>query len=86
MMRHPQLEADDLIAGWVQAHPNDNHVIISTDGDFAQLIAPNVKQYNGIQNVTITHIQFYDSPSFVSFASFSSLSPLLRPHAQLPVL
>ena len=37
-----QLEADDLIAGWVQAHPNDNHVIISTDGDFAQLIAPNV--------------------------------------------
>ena len=27
VMRHPQLEADDLIAGWVQAHPNDNHVI-----------------------------------------------------------
>ena len=43
-----QLEADDLIAGWVQAHPNDNHVIISTDGDFAQLIAPNVRQYNGV--------------------------------------
>jgi 5'-3' exonuclease len=60
MMRHPQLEADDLIAGWVQAHPNDNHVIISTDGDFAQLIAPNVKQYNGIQNVTITHEGYFD--------------------------
>ena len=53
MIRHPQLEADDLIAGWVQAHPNDNHVIISTDGDFAQLIAPNVKQYNGVSNTTI---------------------------------
>jgi hypothetical protein len=50
MMRHPQLEADDLIAGWVQNHPNDNHVIISTDGDFAQLIAPNVKQYNGVSD------------------------------------
>ena len=37
-MQHKQLEADDLIAGWVQAHPNDNHVIISTDGDFAQLL------------------------------------------------
>jgi 5'-3' exonuclease len=60
MMRHPQLEADDLIAGWVQAHPNDNHVIISTDGDFAQLIAPNVKQYNGVSNTTITHEGYFD--------------------------
>ena len=60
VMRHPQLEADDLIAGWVQAHPNDNHVIISTDGDFAQLIAPNCRQYNGIQDVTITHEGYFD--------------------------
>src|SRR6056300_1310953 len=60
MMRHPQLEADDLIAGWVQSHPNDNHVIISTDGDFAQLIAPNVKQYNGVSNTTITHEGYFD--------------------------
>jgi 5'-3' exonuclease len=60
VMRHPQLEADDLIAGWVQAHPNDNHVIISTDGDFAQLIAPNCKQYNGIQDITITHEGYFD--------------------------
>ena len=29
VMRHPQLEADDLIAGWVQSHPNDDHVIIA---------------------------------------------------------
>jgi 5'-3' exonuclease len=60
VMRHPQLEADDLIAGWVQAHPNDTHIIISTDGDFAQLIAPNVKQYNGVANVTITHQGYFD--------------------------
>ena len=60
VMRHPQLEADDLIAGWVQAHPNDDHVIISTDGDFAQLISPNVKQYSGIQNITITHEGYFD--------------------------
>ena len=59
-MQHKQLEADDLIAGWIQAHPNDNHVIISTDGDFAQLISPNVKQYNGIQNVIITHEGYFD--------------------------
>ena len=59
VMQHSQLEADDLIAGWVQAHPNDNHIIISTDGDFAQLIAPNVKQYNGVSNTTITHEGYF---------------------------
>ena len=60
VLHNPVLEADDLIAGWVQNHPNDDHVIISTDGDFAQLIAPNVRQYNGIQNVTITHEGYFD--------------------------
>jgi 5'-3' exonuclease len=60
VMRHSQLEADDLIAGWVQAHPNDTHIIISTDGDFAQLIAPNVQQYNGVSNTIITHEGYFD--------------------------
>jgi 5'-3' exonuclease len=60
VLRHPQLEADDLIAGWVQNHPNDNHIILSTDGDFAQLIAPNVKQYNGVSNTTITYEGYFD--------------------------
>ena len=60
VMQHPQLEADDLIAGWVQAHPNDDHIIISTDGDFAQLISPRVRQYNGVSNTTITHEGYFD--------------------------
>tara|TARA_R110001592_G_scaffold136883_1_gene354381 strand:+ start:1399 stop:2388 length:990 start_codon:yes stop_codon:yes gene_type:complete len=60
VMQHPQLEADDLIAGWTQAHPDDDHVIISTDGDFAQLIAPNVTQYNGVSNTIITHEGYFD--------------------------
>ena len=60
VMQHPNLEADDLIAGWVQAHPNDNHIIISTDGDFAQLISPRVRQYNGVSNTTITHEGYFD--------------------------
>jgi 5'-3' exonuclease len=60
VMQHPRLEADDLIAGWIQNHPNDNHVIISTDTDFVQLIAPNVKQYNGVSETTITHLGYFD--------------------------
>ena len=61
VIQNPQLEADDLIAGWIQSHPQDNHIIISTDTDFVQLIAPNVKQYNGVQEVTITHEGYFDA-------------------------
>jgi 5'-3' exonuclease len=60
VLQNPQLEADDLIAGWIQSHPQDNHIIISTDGDFAQLIAPNVRQYNGVMQVTTTHEGYFD--------------------------
>ena len=60
VLQHQQLEADDLIAGWIQSHPNDDHVIISTDTDFVQLIAPNVKQYNGVMETTITHEGIFD--------------------------
>jgi len=61
VMQHQRLEADDLIAGWIQSHPNDNHVIVSTDTDFVQLIAPNVKQYNGVMETTITHEGIFDA-------------------------
>lgn len=60
VLQHARLEADDLIAGWIQTHPADSHVIISTDTDFVQLIAPNVKQYNGVTEVTITHEGYFD--------------------------
>lgn len=60
VLHNSVLEADDLIAGWIQYHPDDNHIIISTDGDFAQLIAPNVRQYNGVQNMIVTHQGYFD--------------------------
>ena len=50
VLRHENLEADDLVAGWIQAHPQDLHVIVSSDTDFYQLLGPNVKQYNGISD------------------------------------
>jgi len=50
VLQHEQLEADDLIAGWIQAHPQDEHVIVSSDTDFYQLLSANVKQYNGISD------------------------------------
>lgn len=48
VLRHDNLEADDLISGWIQHHPNDEHIIVSSDTDFYQLLAHNVTQYNGI--------------------------------------
>ena len=47
VLRCETAEADDMIATWVQQHPQDNHMIVSTDSDFYQLLAPNVTQYNG---------------------------------------
>jgi len=60
VLHHPQLEADDLIAGWIQNHPNDEHIIISTDSDFHQLINTNVKQYNGVSETLTTHEGIFD--------------------------
>lgn len=60
VLHNPVLEADDLIAGFIQTHPNDHHIIISTDSDFHQLIAPNVVQYNGVMETTTTHEGIFD--------------------------
>lgn len=54
VLRHPEAEADDLIARFIHLHPDDEIVIVSTDGDYAQLISPKVKQYNGVTNELIT--------------------------------
>lgn len=60
VLQNAILEADDLIAGFIQLHPESNHVIISTDTDFVQLISSNVSQYNGVSEVHITHEGYFD--------------------------
>lgn len=54
-------EADDIIARWITLHPDDHHVIISSDSDFHQLIATNVDQYNGITDELITLSGIFDA-------------------------
>jgi 5'-3' exonuclease len=48
VLRHPQGEADDMIARWIALHPDDEHIIISSDSDFHQLISERVTQFNGV--------------------------------------
>lgn len=54
VIRSAAAEADDVIARWIALHPNDEHVIVSSDSDFVQLVAPNVQLYNGIHEHTFT--------------------------------
>ena len=61
VLQNPRTEADDLIARWIDKHPNNKHVILSTDKDLNQLVNKNVKQYNGITETTITHEGWFDN-------------------------
>ncbi len=50
------LEADDFIARWIQRHAGAefDHVIISADGDFKQLVCDNVELYNPLSDTMYT--------------------------------
>lgn len=50
VIRCATAEADDIIARWIALHPQDEHIIVSSDSDFVQLVAPNVQLYNGIND------------------------------------
>ena len=49
VLRRQGIEGDDFVARFIQNHPNDQHVLISGDSDFVQLLAPNVKIYDGVE-------------------------------------
>ena len=61
VIRCPTAEGDDIIARWIALHPQDEHVIISSDTDFVQLLAQNVKQYNGITDELHTIEGIFDA-------------------------
>lgn len=61
MLRAHGCEADDFIARWIQTHPDDQHIIISTDTDFRQLLSHNVKQYNPVMELLYTIYGVLDS-------------------------
>jgi 5'-3' exonuclease len=60
VLRVPNAEADDIIARFVDLHPDDEHFIISSDTDFVQLISENVHQYNGVAGQLIKIDGYYN--------------------------
>jgi len=61
MVQCPIAEADDVIALWVQSHPNDEHVIISSDSDFVQLLDDNKRIYDGVMDRLLTKDGVYNN-------------------------
>lgn len=61
LLRSPRAEADDYIARWIQTHPEDQHIIVSTDTDFRQILQHNVRQYNPVQELMYTIDGVYDN-------------------------
>lgn len=62
-LERKDVEADDWIGRWVQTHTQDDHIIVSSDGDFHQLHASNVSQFNPVSK------QWIDVPN-PSYALF----------------
>lgn len=61
LLRANKCEADDFIARWIQTHPDDQHIILSTDTDFQQLLNHNVRQYNPVQEQMYTINGIFDT-------------------------
>lgn len=66
LLRSPRAEADDYIARWIQTHPDDQHIIISTDTDFRQILQHNVRQYNPVQELMYSITGVFDNKGQVA--------------------
>lgn len=61
VLRNPNAEADDMIAVFIEAHPDDDHVLISSDSDFYQLLRyPNIVIYDPVKNILIKRDGIFD--------------------------
>jgi len=83
LLQHPEAEADDMIALFIESHPNDNHIIISSDSDYMQLLAPNVKIYDGVQNRIITVEGFFkDDKNMTPLVDKKTKEKLVAPNPE----
>lgn len=61
VLKNPNAEADDMIAIWVDSHPDDRHVLISSDSDFIQLLRyPNFTLYDPVKDILIKQDGVYN--------------------------
>lgn len=54
VLQNPKAEADDMIAVFIEAHPDDTHIVVSSDSDFFQLLRfSNVMLYDPVKDIQI---------------------------------
>ncbi len=58
-------EADDLIARFIALHPDDDHIMVTSDMDYVQLLAPNVSMYDAMNEYLITPLTITNKNSKV---------------------
>lgn len=54
VLKEQMIEGDDFVARWIQTHPSDEHIILSNDTDFIQLLSDNVDIYNPMGKYLLT--------------------------------
>lgn len=61
VLNSPGVEGDDFVARWIQLHPDDEHVILSGDSDFYQLLDhPGVTIVDGVAERVIKRDGVFD--------------------------
>jgi len=61
VLRAPRAEADDMISVFIESHPDDEHILISSDSDFFQLLKyPNVMLYDPVKDLQIKQDGVFD--------------------------
>lgn len=61
VLQNSQAEADDLIALFIDSHPDDQHVLISSDSDFFQLLRyPNLIIYDPVKDIVVKQDGVFD--------------------------
>jgi 5'-3' exonuclease len=61
VLQNKHAEADDMIAMFIEAHPDDKHIVISSDSDFFQLLRyPGVMLYDPVKDIQIKQDGVYD--------------------------
>jgi len=61
VLQNMKAEADDMIHVWIESHPDDQHILISSDSDFFQeLRFPNVTIYDPVKDILIKRDGVYD--------------------------
>lgn len=68
VLQHERLEADDLISGYIQMHPNEKHLIVSQDRDYLQLLRyPNVSILDPKTGKKLNLSEYDDDPEYFMF-------------------